>query len=513
MEKKNTLYLKTSIKPEILLIKINQKIKVQYLKNKECLIFPKSPLTTVLRSYLEENNVIFKGYIDNNKSKKDTLLPSKINQINFDYILIYSPVHAVEIFEQINKQINECKIIVTCLNKNTYKYDFFCYPIDLINRIKKEKWKNESYFNNKLKHYKSSNFKDEILLIGLDFVDLNIKYLYLYLKNNTSINAYIATNNNRDLKTLREAGYDVVSYPSKKFIDLVFKCKVKVVDHSPTTKLIIDCMKIGKSVQLWHGVTVKMLGKQANYKAVKYDLVVSTSDFVTEYSFSKLYDYKYIINTGYPRNDIFYKRAVYKINVDQDLLCRMKDKLYKYVIYMPTYRPLGFNDNPISIEDLNQFAVSHNIKFIFKMHPFVAQKSQEGLKRINSSKKITHIIFHDPHKDIYPLLKYSDLLITDYSSVYFDYLHLNKPILFFPYDYENWKESADGVMLDYFKYSPGDMSFTYNELKKGIIKSLNNDKFQDNRKLIFEKMFENRKGNASNLITNKIKSLFFNEYQ
>ena len=469
-------------------------------------------MSKVLRNYIVENDVLFKGFIDSDIKSSDTFSLSKISESQFDYILILSPRHIVEIYEESIKLISNNKIIYIHLNPKSSNYDFFLKPQSIIDQIKTEAKHLESYFESKLLKHNKTKLENEILLIGLDFIDLNIKYLYLYLKTHTKIKVHLACNNLRDIKIFKKEGIDVVDYPSKDFIDLVFKCKVKIVDHSPTEKFIIDCIDIGKSVQLWHGVTVKMLGSQTNYKALKYDIVISTSSFVTEYSFSKLYDYQHIIHSGYPRNDILFNDDNNIINVDLELLKDMRNKSFRYVIYMPTYRPRGFDDNPLRYEDLNVFAKFNNIKIIIKMHPFVAERTQEGLNNANKlNSNLSHIIFYDANMDIYPLLKYSDLLLTDYSSVYFDYLHLDKPILFFPYDYEAWESSADGVMLDYFAHSPGDKCYNYDEMKYFIVKNLNEDSFKDERKVIYDKIFDNKTEKASKLIADNIQSLLFDE--
>lgn len=109
--------------------------------------------------------------------------------------------------------------------------------------------------------------------------------------------------------------------------------------------------------------------------------------------------------------------------------------------------------------------------------------------------------------DIYPILKYSDILISDYSSVYFDFLYTNKPIIFFCYDYKEWVESEGSVVLDYFSYSPGDKCYTFIELLNSILTNLKEDKYIGDRKRVFDQMFENKTQSASKLILEEIKGL------
>ncbi len=64
----------------------------------------------------------------------------------------------------------------------------------------------------------------------------------------------------------------------------------------------------------------------------------------------------------------------------------------------------------------------------------------------------------DESLDVYPILKESDLLITDYSSVYFDYLYLDREIVFYPYDLDYYKNDDRGLMFEYNEFTPGEKS-------------------------------------------------------
>jgi len=475
-------------------------MKIEIFKNKKCFIFPYSPMSIIFKDYLQDKGVLVKGFIDNSEINIDKVYSlTDIVDKEFDYIFIYSPNHKQTIYKQTCNVIdkNKVKVIELDILKNKYK---FSNSIDYSQNLDK-------YFHLKSKSYK---LKNKILLIGIGFIDLNIKYLYLYLKKYTNIEVFLATDNKRDIEIFKSHSINIIEYMSKEFIDIVFECSVKIVDHSPVDKLLIKCINIGYSIQLWHGVTIKMLGKQANYKALKYDVVLSTSNFVSDYSFSKLYDYKFIVEYGYPRNDIFKDDSIDMINIDLDLLKEIKNSDTRYIVYMPTYRPLGFESNPIDYKILNEFAKQNNIKFIIKMHPFVAEKLRESLDKYQDEKyQYTHIIIYSANKDIYPILKYSDMLLTDYSSVYFDYLFVNKPIIFFPYDYNEWYESANGTMIDYFSYSPGDKYYTLDTLLNGIVKNLGLDKYKEERQNMIKKIFMNHKKNSSKLISQMIKDNFF----
>lgn len=59
----------------------------------------------------------------------------------------------------------------------------------------------------------------------------------------------------------------------------------------------------------------------------------------------------------------------------------------------------------------------------------------------------------DKRLDIYPLLPFVDVLITDYSSIYYDFLLLNKGILLYPFDKERFIENSNDLAFDYDEYT------------------------------------------------------------
>ena len=472
-------------------------MNIEKIKNKKCFIFPYSTTSELFCEYLAENGAIVKGFIDNNKKSQNIYLLNDISKEEFDFIFIYSPNHFREIYAQTVKIVDKNKIRFVKLDAKI-QYSI-TKKIDTQNLLDK-------YFLNRSRQY---NLQNEILLIGLGFIDLNIKYLYLHLRKNTKIAVYLATDNQSDINLFKTFGIEVVDINSKKFIDLICQCKIKVIDHSPVDKAMISYLKIGKVVQLWHGITVKMLGTQTNYKALKYDIVLSTSKYVTKYSFAKLYDYDKIIHCGYPRNDLFIDDEIEFINIDIHLLKEMRETSLRYVVYMPTYRPLGFKQNPIDYKKLNEFGKNNNIKFIIKMHPFIAQKTRESLDKYQDlDDHFTNLVIYPANMDIYPILKYSDLLLVDYSSVFFDYLFLNKPIVFFPYDYDQYEKSADGFMIDYYEHIAGDICYDFTTMMQMILKNLDSDRYAEKRKQLFYKMFQNINKKSSELIVDELGKLF-----
>ena len=93
--------------------------------------------------------------------------------------------------------------------------------------------------------------------------------------------------------------------------------------------------------------------------------------------------------------------------------------------------------------------------------------------------------------DPYVFLKMADVLITDYSSIYFDYLLLDRPIIFFAYDLEEYLSDSREMYFDYDEFTPGEKVNDYQELKSGIVKVIYySDQYKEARNLMRNYVFD-----------------------
>lgn len=199
-------------------------------------------------------------------------------------------------------------------------------------------------------------------------------------------------------------------------------------------------------VNTWHGTPLKMMGNdsksdrfaignvQKNFMSSEY--LVYPNDYcmqkMTEaYSIDKIYSGN-IFFAGYPRNDIFYneekrKETRKKYNID--------DK--KVYIYMPTYREVsGVKQNDMLVKQLETYLadIDKTIKddevFYVKLHVFV--ETTIDFSKFKNIRKFPGSI------ETYEFLNTADCLISDYSSVMFDYANARRKIIRFVYDEEDY---------------------------------------------------------------------------
>lgn len=476
-----------------------------------------APFSAMSQSFLNTlaiGNSKFLGFIDAAKCGDNICKIEDIKNKFYDYIYIISPNHALRIYDYYKKSgINSKKIIfINYKNELFYKSNYYSFYIE--NKYIQYRNNIFKFFMNNFKK-KFENDKD-ILLLAIDFIDLNIKDLYLYLEKYTDLKPIIVTNNQKQLKKIQEKKFNVVSFLSLQFFYYSLTSKIKILDHSAIEKEILISFINSKIIQIWHGIPLKKIGHLTNYKSVNYDIVVSTSDFVTEYSFGKLFNTKKFLNSGYPRNDIFFKKIFEEkdlILTNREIFDFIRKSNKKIFVYMPTWRPDLSINNPINLDALNTFARENEILIIIKNHPFTRDGSFydsviDTKKYYYSRNYQYNIIFYPIIDDIYPILSISDCLITDYSSVYFDYLLVNKPIIFFIYDLEEYIKSHGEFMIDFDESTPGEKPRTFEEIKLAMISCLENDNYKLSRKLLKNKLFKNQYGNSSEVIYKEIESLF-----
>ncbi len=242
--------------------------------------------------------------------------------------------------------------------------------------------------------------------------------------------------------------YVVIAATSKFFVNnsrmpIFFKKRksqiyVQTWHGTPLKKLVYDMEN-----NLMPGTTEKKYLKNFSNEVRNWDYLVSANEYSTKI-FKRAFKYeKKILEVGYPRNfslytysekDRNYLRAKYKIEDDQVA-----------ILYTPTYRETkNFNAGKYYQElmlDLDKLNEASNIKVLLRLHYLISENIDVS--------NYQNIINVSDVQDVNELYIVSDVLLNDYSSTMFDYLALNKPIIFFPYDLEEYEKEIRGFYLNY----------------------------------------------------------------
>ena len=324
----------------------------------------------------------------------------------------------------------------------------------------------------------------------------NPKYLYLAALKDRDIRAIWITKNKQVYKYLNSQGYETYLYKSIKGIYYQFCAKYYFICTSlnDVNNYLINGSII---INLWHGIPLKKImwdDKITNtyYRKNKieklfYNIFKSIMPRYNEYlissspQVSKIYKNAFrikeqnIFQFGQPRNDVFF---------DETLEDRDFPDLYKkktVILFMPTHRKEGKvkidSESLFDLEELNNFCSANDIIFLIKKH-YYHKNERDNLERFTNIEDIT-----DKSYDTQMLLKYANILITDYSSCYIDYLLLNRPIVFYNYDYKEYLINDRELYYPYDKVTPGIKVTTFNELYAALKNILlkNKDEFFEER--------------------------------
>ena len=232
-------------------------------------------------------------------------------------------------------------------------------------------------------------------------------------------------------------------------------------------------------IQLWHAVgAFKTFGfsrlgrpggpspKSINHRNYT-KAIVSSKNVAKHYAQGFGIERDNVIPTGIPRTDVFFDQA-YQDSVRERLYTEypfLRDK--KVITFAPTFRGNGQQSAhyPMEVLDMKKLyeELSDEYVFLFKIHPFVKND-------INIPYQYSDFFYDfSSYREINDLLFVTDLLITDYSSVCFEFALLNKPMLFFAFDVEEYVRTRD-FYYEFHSFIPGPLVRTTEDIVAAIDK-------------------------------------------
>ena len=363
---------------------------------------------------------------------------------------------------------------------------------------------------------------------NVGFTD-NAKYLYLNTLEQKEVRAIWITNKPEVLQQMRSLQLEVYS---KWSIKGLWHCLTagRYIFTSHSNDINFFTAGRAKKVELWHGVGIKAgssgtKGKKREdtiksllYRLLvphtyeQFDLFLSTGPLMNKH-FTEMFNLKesIVFDGSYPRCNFlqqspeYIERHIKKYENQETRQLVEKLKQYKHVyLYMPTWRTdlkddflkvAGFDFNR-----LNDTMKETNSLFLLKLHPAVRHQGEYH--------NYDSLLFLPSKMDVYSILPYTSVLITDYSSIYYDYLLMrDKRIVLFPFDYEQYRKTSNSLAFDFESYTPGVRTFCFESLLQ-IIKDESDLTIPEAEKII--KLFwgDNYRDKANNhLLYSKIQNL------
>lgn len=275
-------------------------------------------------------------------------------------------------------------------------------------------------------------------------------------------------------------------------------------------------------IQTWHGTPLKKLGLDMSFvnmsghtdieayiegfkaDSKRWDYLISQNRYSTKHFKSAFDFHKQMLEIGYPRNDVLFKDNKEQMKALKAKLNLSEDK--KVILYAPTWRDNVYtSDGKYKLEmpiDLDRFKklFGETYTLIIKPHYLIAD--QINIEGYESCVRVCGIEY-----DIQDLYLIADAMITDYSSVMFDYSILQRPMIFFMYDLAEYQNSIREFYFDILEEAPGRIVTTNDELMDAIL-AIETDKvvYQEKYEAFRAKYNELDKGIASKRIIELIKS-------
>lgn len=203
---------------------------------------------------------------------------------------------------------------------------------------------------------------------------------------------------------------------------------------------------------------------------------------------------------GEPRNEKIF--SFKSKNIIKNFFDNLPD-YERLILYAPTFRD-GYSTelfpfNNFEKKELEVFLKKNKLLLFIRTHPL-----EKKYKEINSVNRV-YYLNNDKVNDIMEIINIFDLLITDYSSIYIDYLLLEKPVIFLDYDRDKYLNNR-GLNFDYDKVTPGPKPKKFKEFLCEIYKLLNNHNYYKNERISAKNFFHEIKNNSNKLILKEIKN-------
>ncbi|MCY8268766.1 CDP-glycerol glycerophosphotransferase family protein, partial [Bacillus haynesii] len=328
----------------------------------------------------------------------------------------------------------------------------------------------------------------------------NPRAIYEYMKENNPEYQLYWSVNPEYTGIFKEKGIPYIKRFTLKWLFAMARAEYWVVNSR--LPLWIPKPKHTTYLQTWHGTPLKRLAvdmdevhmpgtntekykKNFTMEASKWDYLISPNAYSTEI-FARAFQFnKTMIESGYPRNDFLHT------DNNPETVRELKEKMQlpsdkKVIIYAPTWRDDQFYkkgkykfDLDLDLNKLRE-EIGGDYVIVLRMHYLVAEnfdlEPYKGFAYDFSS-----------YEDIRELYMVSDLLITDYSSVFFDFANLKRPMIFFVPDIETYRDKLRGFYFDFETEAPGPLVKTTDE----VIEKVRETEATDYRlPAIFEPFYE-----------------------
>lgn len=361
------------------------------------------------------------------------------------------------------------------------------------------------------------NIDEKLIIMGAYYGGAFLgtpKYLFEFLNKNSDYKLVWMAKLKDVARKIRKKGFYAISFYSLTTIKLLRKAKYIFISHGLGDILPIKFSPKTKVILTWHGTPIKKI----NIDLDKSYIYSKWGDiFRLRFKHNQFIDYlltptgnekehkilseafklspKKILALGYPKLDLLFNQNE---NFIMDLMKKNKipNNIKKIILYCPTWRDdfkLNFPFTSLDLKKLNELLEETKSLFLIKAHMFVKEINFEDYCNIRIVSKNANI------EELYLI---TDILITDYSSTMLDFSLLDRPILLYPYDLENYLEIR-GLYYNLENIAPGPIFYNVEDLINGI-KNIDkiNMEYREKRIKIRNKFNKFNDGNSTERVLN-----------
>lgn len=328
------------------------------------------------------------------------------------------------------------------------------------------------------------------VFVGTTYFGCNVKYAWLAAHTQAQaldLQAWFLPYNAEQERLVRELGgrcfpASHAAWTPEHLHTALSAAVVVTTDHFLNPNPYAAALLAGaRQVQLWHGVSIKEIGLRnlpggralgphlARVLATcgPYATMLGTAA-AGESEWRRWFAFERYAPVGYPRNDVLHREPTEAdlAGCDRDAYdraCATLARGKRVILYAPTFRD-GRPDWVLQagLAQLAQAAAQGGDLLVVNLHPV------ESPQIPKLAPHLPGVVFVTPRTDLYPLLGKASALVTDYSSVMFDYLHVDRPVLFYRPDHEAYVQTSRKLFDDKLAELPGPLFTEASALAKAL---------------------------------------------
>ncbi|MBR6229785.1 MAG: CDP-glycerol glycerophosphotransferase family protein [Eubacterium sp.] len=305
-----------------------------------------------------------------------------------------------------------------------------------------------------------------------------------------------------NMRFVRMTKNDKVSNPFSFFVVKAFHMATSgiiLLDNTFMPMAFTPVSKKTKVIQLWHGTgTIKKFGMDSDVEEVAGIagmgnrrltwLTVNGPRTKKQYATAFGVSPDRIRMTGLPRTDLMLDEATLKLK-KRAFFERYRSRIgepekHRYVLYAPTFRDEALaTGKPQLMLDIRRLLqeLPEDVILMLRFHPAVAKQFSESYfrKEISGAQR-ARVFDVSGYDGVATLLSVADVLVTDYSSIVFEYAVLKRPMIFYAYDLECFRENGRNFYESYEDFVPGPVVKEEEGLIRELKQALASDDMPEN---------------------------------